>query len=181
MISYDPIIHAIQFNGVNIDVLRLDLLHSEISGNKWFKLKHNLESAIRGNLKTVITFGGAHSNHIAATAAAGKLSGLNTIGIIRGEKPQRYSPTLQAAIANGMQLKFVSREVYSEKNEEQLQEELQSEFGPHYIIPEGGNNANGRKGTAEISNYIPDAYTHVALAIGTGATFAGIRASLTAC
>jgi 1-aminocyclopropane-1-carboxylate deaminase len=92
MISYTPIINKISYNGYQIGILRLDLIHSEISGNKWFKLKYNLEQAKKGNKNTIITFGGAFSNHIAATAVASKLAGFKCIGIIRGEERIRQQP-----------------------------------------------------------------------------------------
>src|SRR4051812_16115153 len=96
-------------DNIEAAMLRLDLLHPEVSGNKWFKLRYNLEAAGK---RTILTFGGAYSNHIAATAAACKLAGLQTIGIIRGEKPANLSHTLQQAIIDGMQLEFISREAY---------------------------------------------------------------------
>ena len=110
MIPYTPIINQINFNGYQIGILRLDLIHPEISGNKWFKLKYNLEQAKKENKNTIITFGGAFSNHIAATAVACKLNELKSIGIIRGEETSADNSTLQLAKQNGMKLLFVSRE-----------------------------------------------------------------------
>jgi len=164
---------------IQLDILRLDEIHPIVSGNKWFKLKYNIADAIENGHDSVLTFGGAHSNHLIAAAAAAKVFGLRSVGIIRGfHGKEKYTDTLHACEEMGMQLHFTSREDYNRKEEENFWNALQMEFGKCYIIPEGGNDVNGRKGTAEISNYIPDAYTHVALAIGTGATFAGIRASL---
>jgi 1-aminocyclopropane-1-carboxylate deaminase len=151
-------------DNIEASILRLDLLHPEVSGNKWFKLKYNLEAA--GD-RTIVTFGGAYSNHIAATAAACKLAGLKCIGIIRGEKPPVLSHTLLKAMADGMQLEFVSREAYRQKNAAQF---------PHaFIIPEGGNNELGAKGCREILSLTDtSSFTHILCAVGTGTTLAGL-------
>ncbi len=176
MINYEPIITKIQFQNFDIDVLRLDLIDPEVSGNKWFKLKKNFKKARQDEQKTVITFGGAYSNHIAATAALAKVAGLNSIGVIRGEQTEILNPTLQLAKEKGMQLYFVSREVYSTKNSLDFIKHLSSKFGPHYLIPEGGNNLAGILGCAEILK--PEwNYDHVFCACGTGATFTGLLAS----
>ncbi len=176
MINYDPIITKIQFQNFDIDVLRLDLIDPEVSGNKWFKLKKNFKKARQDEQKTVITFGGAYSNHIAATAALAKVAGLNSIGVIRGEQTEILNPTLQLAKEKGMQLYFVSREVYSTKDSLDFKKHLSSKFGPHYLIPEGGNNQAGILGCAEILK--PEwNYDHVFCACGTGATFTGLLAS----
>src|ERR1051326_1692475 len=100
---------------VSLSVLRLDKIHPIISGNKWFKLKYYLEEAVASGKKHIATFGGAYSNHIVATAAAGKLFGLQTTGIIRGEKPAALSHTLKQAMAYGMEIIFVDREQYRGK------------------------------------------------------------------
>ena len=117
MLDYKPIINEIIYNGYTLGVLRLDLLHPEISGNKWFKLKYNLQQATLENKDTIITFGGAFSNHIAATAFACKQAGFKCIGIIRGEETSLLNTTLSKAIEWGMELQFVTREEYSKKNE----------------------------------------------------------------
>lgn len=156
MLFYSPIIQTLHFNSNHqVDVLRLDLLHPEISGNKWFKLKHNLQKAIEQKHKLVITFGGAFSNHIAATAAACKLFNIKCIGLIRGEEHLSISPdltnsTLRKAKENGMHLHFVNREWYAKKNEEAFKKYLNEKFGAHYLIPEGGNNMEGVLGCMEI-------------------------------
>jgi 1-aminocyclopropane-1-carboxylate deaminase len=146
MISYTPIINQISYNGYQIGILRLDLIHSEISGNKWFKLKYNLEQAKKGNKNTIITFGGAFSNHIAATAVASKLAGFKCIGIIRGEETSANNPTLSFAQQNGMELLFVSRDEYSQKNDSGYLQRLRYMYPEAYIIPEGGDNKLGQKG-----------------------------------
>jgi 1-aminocyclopropane-1-carboxylate deaminase len=152
-------------------MLRLDLLHPEVSGNKWFKLKYNLEAAGK---RTILTFGGAYSNHIAATAAACKLSGLPAIGIIRGEKPATLSHTLQQAIADGMQLEFISREAYRQKDTTNW-----NKYYPDaYIIPEGGNNEAGVRGCRDILSLADtSSFTHILCATGTGTTLAGLISS----
>ena len=158
-------------------VLREDLIHSEISGNKWRKLKYNITEAKEKGAETVLTFGGAFSNHIAATAAAGNVFGIKTIGIIRGEEKLPLNPTLQLAKDNGMHFKYVSREMYRNKNEIPFINELKSEFGAVYVIPEGGSNAFAVKGCTEIIDNINIEYDVICCACGTGGTIAGIISS----
>ena len=139
---------------IKLYVLREDLIHPEISGNKWRKLKYNIKDAKEKGVETVLTFGGAFSNHIAATAAAGNVFGIKTIGIIRGEEKLPLNPTLQLAKDNGMHFKYVSREAYRNRNESPFISGLKSEFGAVYVIPEGGSNALAVKGCAEIVDNI---------------------------
>lgn len=178
MLSYHPIIDHLHYKDCCVSVLRLDLLHPEISGNKWFKLKYNLKQALLENKNTLLTFGGAFSNHIAASAFACKEAGLNSIGIIRGEETAINNPTLSFARENGMELHFVSREVYKLKRTAAYLERLEQQFPNCYIIPEGGDNALGQKGCEEILNTQTDPYTVVFCAYGTGTTFKGIARSL---
>ncbi len=160
------------FNGSDVSVLRLDLLHHQYGGNKYFKLKHNITQAQN---KTILTFGGAHSNHIYSTAAYCGERHLTCIGVIRGEeKIIKQSPTLQFALQQGMKLHFISREKYRIKDS--LIPELQKEFGDFYLIPEGGNNALGIKGCMEILHDVPE-YDYVFCACGTGCTYTGILAA----
>ncbi len=156
-------------------ILRLDKLDQEISGNKWFKLKYNLEAARKEGKQHILTFGGAFSNHIAATAAACREAGLRCTGIIRGEKPAVLSHTLQTALNNGMQLEFVSREAYRHSR-------TSFEDRPDtYLIPEGGHNAAGARGCEEILSLFPTRhFTHILCAVGTGTTLAGLINSATA-
>lgn len=152
-------------------MLRLDLLHPEISGNKWFKLKCNLALAREAGKHTILTFGGAYSNHIAATAVACKTAGLQSIGIIRGEAAATPSHTLLQAAANGMQLQFVSRETYRQKDTIAWEEQ----YPDAYLIPEGGHNAAGAQGCEEILSLVPThAFSHIICAVGTGTTLAGL-------
>lgn len=163
---------------VNLYVLRIDQLHPDISGNKLFKLKYNLEEARKQNKKTLLTFGGAFSNHIAATAAAGKEYHFKTIGIIRGDEHSLLNPTLKFASDCGMQLHYVSRTLYQNKKE--LSEYVNQQFPEDqiYVIPEGGSNELGVVGCKEITGHITIDFDYVCTACGTGATMAGIVLSL---
>jgi 1-aminocyclopropane-1-carboxylate deaminase/D-cysteine desulfhydrase-like pyridoxal-dependent ACC family enzyme len=160
-------------------ILREDLTHPEISGNKWRKLKYNIQEAKKLNHKTLLTFGGAYSNHIAATAAAGREYGIKTIGVIRGEETLPLNSTLQLAKDNGMVFKYVSRTQYRENNkyEKSFIESLTLEFGDFYLVPEGGSNTLAVKGCTEIKNNINIVYDIICSACGTGGTLAGIIAS----
>ncbi len=164
--------------GVELFVYRLDLNHSHISGNKLYKLKYNLAEAKKQNKTTILTFGGAFSNHIAACAAAGKEYGFDTIGIIRGEKVAESNPTLKFAKECGMQLHFVSRELY--QNKEELDKYVEEHFSSlnYYSIPEGGSNELGIIGCKEITKNIPIDFDYVCCACGTGSTITGIALSL---
>ncbi|MCX2741312.1 1-aminocyclopropane-1-carboxylate deaminase/D-cysteine desulfhydrase [Pontibacter anaerobius] len=168
----------LQEQGVELWVKREDLLHPHISGNKWRKLKYNLQEAKRLGHYTLLTFGGAYSNHIAATAAAGKEYGFKTIGIIRGEEHLPLNPTLSFAASCGMELHYISREKYRQKSEPGFQEELLQTFGEVYLLPEGGTNLLAVKGCAEIVQDIDIQYDYICCALGTGGTFAGIVAGL---
>lgn len=158
---------------VKLDLLRLDQVHPHISGNKWFKLKYNLLEARKKGYDTLLTFGGAFSNHLYATAAAEKEYGFKTIGVVRGEKVVPLNPTLAFAEAQGMHLKFVSRAEYRRKESEELHQQFQDEFGLCFILPEGGSNALAVKGCTEIVQ-TPENYDYICCSAGTGGTLAGI-------
>ncbi len=164
--------------GVDMYVLRLDLMHPWVNGNKWFKLKYNLLEAKEKNFTTLLTFGGAYSNHIYATAAAGNLFGFRTIGVIRGEERLPLNPTLSFAVQQGMELVYLNREMYRQRNTPALQEYLQQRFGEVFIIPEGGSNLNGVRGCTEIIIGDAIACNHICVACGTATTLAGIALSL---
>jgi 1-aminocyclopropane-1-carboxylate deaminase len=169
-IRLDPIKNLYQQYGVEVDVLRLDLIDAQVSGNKWFKLKEYLAEARRQKKTGIATFGGAYSNHILATAIACRDSNLKAAGIIRGEKPAQASETLQDAMAAGMQLVFISREDYREKKIPPSVDPASS-----YIINEGGYGLPGRNGAAEILGVIDSLhYTDIVAATGTGTTLAGL-------
>src|ERR1700740_1728831 len=121
---------------LNVHVLRLDNIHPYIGGNKYYKLKYNFQKAKEQNCRTLLSFGGAFSNHIAALAAAGKEFGFKTIGIIRGEElsPDSNS-TLKKAAEDGMHLHFVNREQYALKQNETFIRKLKAEFGDFFLIP----------------------------------------------
>lgn len=160
-----------------ISIKREDLLHPYISGNKFRKLKYNLEEAKRNDKYTLLTFGGAFSNHILAVAAAGKEFDYKTIGIIRGEELiHNYldNPTLRKAEEFGMEFVFVTREEYRNKNKEEFIERLKHNHGDFYIIPEGGTNALAIKGCEEILNSEDDEFDYICCAVGTGGTISGI-------
>ena len=160
--------------GVIFYIKREDLTHEHISGNKWRKLKYNLRRAKELNYSTLLTFGGAYSNHISATAYAAKKNGFNSIGIIRGEKYEDLNPTLSFAKENGMELHYISREDYRKKDSHDFIENLQKSFGPFYLIPEGGANEPGVKGCEEIVDDIEIKFDYICCACGTGTTMAGI-------
>lgn len=156
------------------DVLRLDLLHPIISGNKWYKLKLNIEFAVANGLKRIVTFGGGHSNHLAATAYTAKLYGLKAVGIVRGHYPQ-LTPTLEACKSDGMELMMMSKGDYDAAEEKSREDEFVFGDCDSYVIPEGGANELGRTGAGMIAHFCSTRYTHIALSVGSGTTFAGIR------
>ncbi|MEP7168966.1 MAG: pyridoxal-phosphate dependent enzyme [Bacteroidota bacterium] len=165
-------------SGVKIFVMREDLSHPIVGGNKFRKLKYNLEKAKAENKTTLVTFGGAFSNHIAATAFAGKENGFKTIGIIRGEKTEPLNLTLKRAIECGMKLIFIDRTTYRDK-EKALNVVLKYHRRKnYYIIPEGGNNYEGFNGCTEIAREIDFDFNYICVPCGTGTTLAGIASSL---
>ncbi|MDX2195877.1 MAG: pyridoxal-phosphate dependent enzyme [Cytophagales bacterium] len=164
--------------GIELMVKRDDLIHTHISGNKWRKLKYNLLHTVANDYDTILTFGGAYSNHIYATACAGNMFNINTIGIIRGDDPDIENTTLAYAASQGMKLDFVSREYYKLKNEARVLKDLAQKYGTFWLIPEGGCNAEGMKGCQEMWSEIDTSYyTHVIVPCGTGATMAGLIAA----
>ena len=170
----DPILKD---SGVRLLIKRDDLIHEQISGNKWRKLKYNISEAVQQNHHTILTFGGAYSNHISATAFACKKVGLESIGIIRGEDDST-NPTLNFARENGMQLEFVSREDYRRKNEDDFLDELEQRFGRFFLVPEGGANGLGVRGCAEILSEVEEQFDIVCCSAGTGTTLAGLAITL---
>jgi 1-aminocyclopropane-1-carboxylate deaminase len=183
MLSPQPLVSQPLFNSLleekalELTILRLDQIHPEVSGNKFYKLKYNLEEAHRLEKRTILTFGGAFSNHIYATAAAALSEGFESVGVIRGEDDPK-NPTLLHARKMGMKLHFVDRGTYREKNSGDLIESLRERFGNFYLIPEGGTNAAAIAGTGEILDSTHFEYSHICVSIGTGGTFAGLASSL---
>ncbi len=163
--------------GISLFIKREDLIHEQISGNKYRKLKYNLTQARAQKHDTLLTFGGAHSNHIYATAAAGYLHGFRAIGIIRGEETLPLNETLAFAQAAGMQLHYINRTDYRRKTEENFILQLRQQFGGFYLVPEGGSNAHAVRGCSEIIAELPP-FDYVACACGTGGTLAGLAAGI---
>lgn len=165
--------------GVEMDIKlyikRDDLIHPEVSGNKWRKLKYNFEEAKINLAKTIITAGGAWSNHLAATAVAGRINGFNTVGIVRGEEPLNWSDTLKFCKAQGMQLIFISRHDFNKLPDYISQ--YNSRFDQPFFIPMGGENKHGMRGCEEIVSEIEIETDLISLPVGTGTTLQGIAKS----
>ncbi|MDM1074027.1 1-aminocyclopropane-1-carboxylate deaminase/D-cysteine desulfhydrase [Empedobacter brevis] len=162
---------------IQLSILREDLIHPEISGNKFRKLKYNFLEAQKLGFKKLLTFGGAFSNHIAATAAAGKIYHFKTVGIIRGEELIHKideNPTLRFAQQCGMELHFISRETYRKKDDLNFLTDLNTKYPDTYVIPEGGTNDFAIKGCKEILYDDCFNYDFIVSAIGTGGTIAGL-------
>lgn len=171
-------IQHINKRNITLYIKREDLLHPLISGNKFRKLKYNLIEAKALGLKTLVTFGGAFSNHILAVAAAGNEYDFSTIGIIRGEELNEKietNPTLYSAQKLGMKFIFVSREMYRKKTENNFLDGLIPKEENYYIIPEGGTNNFAIQGCEEIlTEYDKTKFTHICCSVGTGGTISGI-------
>lgn len=172
---------------VELFIKREDLIHPFVSGNKFRKLKYNLRAAKEQQKETLLTFGGAFSNHIVATAIAAQLNGFKSIGIIRGEelghdltKTLASNATLREAHKNGMIFKFVSRQAYREKSERPFLNQLKETYGDFYLIPEGGTNSLAIKGCEEILTKEDSKFDYICCAIGTGGTISGLINAATA-
>ena len=166
----------IEYRHQRISIKRLDLIHPQISGNKFFKLKYNLLAARQQGFEKVLTFGGAYSNHIAATAFAAHKFGFQSLGMIRGEElAQRpLNPTLATAQQFGMQLEFISRNAYRQKDQPDFLQRLQQQYPDFYLIPEGGTNALAIQGCREILTAEDAQFDLICCAVGTGGTLAGL-------
>ncbi len=164
--------------GVTLWVKRLDLVHPLVSGNKWYKLKYNLLAAKEEGATTILSFGGAYSNHIHALAAACQMLGFASIGVIRGERHTPLNPTLTFAQRCGMRLHYLNRADYRLKHTHLIQQQLKAEYGDPYIVPEGGSNALALKGVAELIAELGDDYDRLCCACGSGGTLAGLIAGL---
>ena len=158
---------------IQLFIKRIDLIHPFISGNKYYKLKYNLLEAEKQKKNTILTFGGAYSNHIEATAFEAKEKGFKSIGIIRGEETMPLNDTLSFAKENGMQIHYVSREEYRQKHTDSFINRLKEKFSDFYLVPEGGTNQLAIKGTQEILDK-NDTQDFICSAIGTGGTISGI-------
>jgi len=168
---------SLENTNVTLYIKREDLLHPYVSGNKFRKLKYNLVQAKSENKKTLLTFGGAFSNHILAVAAAGNVQGFKTIGIIRGEELKdkiAENPTLKKAQDLGMVFEFVNREIYREKSNPKFIQQLADKFEDFYLIPEGGTNDLAVKGCEEILTATDEKFDYICCAVGTGGTTSGL-------
>lgn len=164
---------------IQLFVKRDDLIDDFVSGNKWRKLKYNVVNAIQIKKEGILTFGGAFSNHLVATAAACQKAGLRSIGIVRGEELNSTSnETLMKCVHFGMELKFIAREEYNLRNDRIYQEELSIDFPNFHIVPEGGSNYYGMIGCQEILQETPNHFDHIFIAQGTTTTSAGIALGL---
>lgn len=177
-----PITQKVNFpgfdlNGCSVHIRREDLIHPLVSGNKYRKLKYNIQFALEQGYEQLLTFGGAYSNHILATAVAANNAGLRSIGIIRGEELSELvnsNPTLRTAKKYGMDLQFISRDAYRNKESVAYLNALRLQYPKAYILPEGGNNALAVKGCEEILQAEDKAFRVIVTAVGTGGTMAGI-------
>lgn len=186
------------YRNLRVSVLRTDLVDPHLSGNKYFKLKYNLQAAAQQGHKRLLSFGGPWSSHLHALAAAGQRYGLATTGVVRGEAPPELNACLRDAADMGMQLHFVSRQDYRQKTEPRFLERLQRQLGDFFPIPEGGANLDGIRGCQELLSSTDraaydrsaghagtadaklcnlSAYSHILLACGTGTTMAGLITS----
>lgn len=158
---------------VELWLKRDELTHPFLQGNKWRKLKYNLQAAKAQNLDTLISFGGARSNHIFSLAAAGEILGFKTIGVIQGYENLPLTPTLQFAVSQGMELVFLSKTAYRKRFEPEFQTHLRNKFGEHYQLPDGGCNGLAIKGVAEMMSEIKQTFDVCCVSVGTGCTLAG--------
>jgi 1-aminocyclopropane-1-carboxylate deaminase len=161
---------------VSLSILRLDEIHPVVSGNKMFKLHFYLKEALEKSMEGILTFGGAYSNHLLATAFSCRESGLKAVGIIRGDQPAGLSHSLQQCMEYGMHLVFVSRDQYSKKDAPEFLNELRVKYKNYLIVPEGGYHPIGAAGAALIMNFVDKQVTHICSASGTATTIAGLLA-----
>ncbi|WTJ90977.1 pyridoxal-phosphate dependent enzyme [Streptomyces sp. NBC_01537] len=167
-------------HGVRLLLKRDDLIHPDLPGNKYRKLHLNLRAAAEAGHRALLTFGGAYSNHLRATAAAGRLLGLRTVGVVRGDElaGRPLNPSLARATADGMRLHFLDRPTYRRKAEPEVLAALLDRLGPAYVIPEGGSNALAARGCAALGRELRGSADIAAVACGTGGTLAGLAAGL---
>ena len=171
----------LQEKQIELWIKREDLIHPYVSGNKFRKLKYNIQQAKHLKKNTLLTFGGAFSNHIVATSVAGKIYGFNTIGVIRGEelaknlnKVLKENTTLAKAHECGMHFDFISRQEYRNKTNIDFIEKLKAKYGDFYLIPEGGTNDLAIKGCQEILVDTDKKFNFICTSVGTGGTIAGL-------
>lgn len=173
-VRIDPITDGECLNrGVTLDVLRLDQIHPVVSGNKLFKLKRFMDAAVEQQAEGLLTFGGAYSNHLVATAFLCREYGMKSVGIVRGERSEPISPTLRHCTEYGMELRFISRDEFSELNAERLMQ-YSGQYPRMQLVPEGGYHPLGAAGASSICRLIPKPITHIACATGTCTMLAGL-------
>jgi 1-aminocyclopropane-1-carboxylate deaminase len=164
--------------GTRLLLKRDDLIHPDVPGNKWRKLKFNLASARVHGHRRLLNFGGAYSNHLRATAAAGRSFGFDTVGVVRGEEHLPLNESLAYAESMGMRLTYLDRTTYRRKTDPAVLARLADEFGPGYVLPEGGSNSLAAQGCTELVEEIVEDFDVICCASGTGCTLAGIAARL---
>jgi 1-aminocyclopropane-1-carboxylate deaminase len=164
--------------GIRLHLKRDDLISPDVPGNKWRKLKYNLAAARAQGHRVLLTFGGAYSNHIRATAVAGHYWGFATIGVIRGEERRPLNPLLDYAVRQGMRLTYLDRAAYRQKTSPAVIEPLRDRFGDFYLLPEGGSNAEAVRGCAEVPGEIGRDFSLICCPCGTGGTLAGLAHGL---
>jgi 1-aminocyclopropane-1-carboxylate deaminase len=165
-------------HGIRLFLKRDDLINPEIPGNKWRKLKYNISAARTERASTLLTFGGAYSNHIRATAAAGHYYGFRTIGVIRGEEHRPLNESLNYAMKRGMSLTYMDRTTYRRKMTPAVLDSLRERYGGFYLIPEGGSNSAAIRGCTELVEEVDIDFDTICCACGTGGTLAGVSAGL---
>ncbi|MFG2649247.1 1-aminocyclopropane-1-carboxylate deaminase/D-cysteine desulfhydrase [Streptomyces sp. NPDC048436] len=169
-------------HGVSLTLKRDDLIHPDLPGNKYRKLALNLDAAVTAGHSTLLTFGGAYSNHLRATAAAGRLLGMDTIGVVRGDElaTRPLNPSLTRCVADGMRLRFIDRSTYRRKTEPEVLAALVHDTGADdaYVIPEGGSNSLAVQGCTALGEELRGRTHTAAVACGTGGTLAGMAAGL---
>ncbi len=171
-------IHHKQWLNRNISLIRLDLMHPEYGGNKWFKLKYNIKRAIAEKKDYVVSFGGAFSNHLYSMASICRDAGLKSVGVVRGEAHYANNAQLDFCRNEGMELLFLSKSDYNNRYSEPYTDMLNRKYNDPWIIPDGGENEEGIKGTSEISRYVPLDCTDLFVSCGTFTTLSGILAKL---
>lgn len=160
-------------NDIKLYIKRIDLIDKYISGNKWYKLKYNIKFAINNSKKCVLTFGGAYSNHLLATAVISNQYNLKSIGLVRGEKKQNLNPILRLVEKYGMHVDYISRSYYRNRDDKNMIADLKKKYGDFYLIPQGGTNDLGVKGAQEILS-VSDNQNYICVPVATGGTFSGI-------
>lgn len=166
-----------ELSALSMDVLRADLLHPVISGNKWFKLKYHLQEAVSQGCRGLITCGGPFSNHLHATSFAAQRMQWPSVLVVRGNTPVEQSPTLQDCVQMGSRLVFLDRSRFRDKAA--MQQAMRQQFPGYYFIPEGGCSALGIRGASDMLAHIPlQQYSHICCAVGTGTMISGLAAAL---